>query len=176
MFWQPCWQRWLLPHSSTSEENKDLLIPSKFSASVVTFNLTTSTQVEEPVSSVWQTCLSKPHWTKRWSHCVCSPSHSMPVLSREKPLEHSQLKLPGVLTQEAREPHALFWALHSLLSAKRGETHECVFFCCFVKAVARNLYVVLIPVTPVDRRDISTTAFLSLPLFWRPVKKDATFF
>lgn len=40
--------------------------------------------------------------------CVCSPSHSMPVLSNEKPLEHSQLKLPGVLTQEAREPQALF--------------------------------------------------------------------
>lgn len=48
----------------------------------------------------------------------------MPVLSNEKPLEHSQLKLPGVLTQEAREPHALFWAAHSLLSAKRGETEN----------------------------------------------------
>lgn len=40
----------------------------------------------------------------------------MPELSREKPLEHSQLKLPGVLTQEAREPQPLLGAAHSLLS------------------------------------------------------------
>lgn len=40
----------------------------------------------------------------------------MPELSRENPLEHSQLKLPGVLTQEAREPQPLFGAAHSLLS------------------------------------------------------------
>lgn len=31
-------------------------------------------------------------------------------------MEHSQLKLPGVLTQEAREPHPLFGPAHSLLS------------------------------------------------------------
>lgn len=52
------------------------------------------------------------------------PSHSMPVLSKEKPLVHSQLKLPGELTQEAREPHTLLWALHSLLSAWRGEANH----------------------------------------------------
>lgn len=40
----------------------------------------------------------------------------MPEVSKEKPLEHSQLKLPGVLTQEAREPHPLFGPAHSLLS------------------------------------------------------------
>lgn len=51
----------------------------------------------------------------------CPPSHSIPVLSSEKPLLHSQLKLPGVLTQEALEPHALLWAEHSLLSAEREE-------------------------------------------------------
>lgn len=60
----------------------------------------------------------------------CSPSHSMPVLSKEKPFEHSQLKLPGVLTQEAREPHALFWAAHSLLSGtKQSFFVYCFFFC-----------------------------------------------
>lgn len=31
---------------------------------------------------------------------------------------HSQLKLPGVLTHEAREPQALLTAAHSLLSVK----------------------------------------------------------
>lgn len=40
----------------------------------------------------------------------------MPEVSKENPLEHSQLKLPGVLTQEAREPHPLFGPAHSLLS------------------------------------------------------------
>ncbi|KAG7261183.1 hypothetical protein CRUP_013415 [Coryphaenoides rupestris] len=51
------------------------------------------------------------------------PSHSTPAVSREKPLEHSQLKLPGVLTQAARDPHALLCAVHSLLSA--AYTDEC---------------------------------------------------
>lgn len=67
------------------------------------------------------------------SYHACSPSHSMPVLSKEKPLEHSQLKLPGVLTQEAREPHALFWPEHSLLSAKTFYLNEmCLFLCVLV--------------------------------------------
>lgn len=36
-------------------------------------------------------------------------------------MEHSQLKLPGVLTQEAREPQPLLGAAHSLLSGgERG--------------------------------------------------------
>ena len=128
MFWQPCWQRWLLPHSSTSEENNDLLIPNTFFQHRWCHSTWPQAhKVEEPFP-VWRTCFYKPRWTKCWSYCVCSPSHSMPVLSREKPFEHSQLKLPGVLTQEAREPHTLFWALHSLLSAKRGGTNKCVGF------------------------------------------------
>ncbi len=88
---------------------------------------TSTTQCAPSTTSITNTSAEpvpryKLYLTRCKGHRVRSPSHSMPVLSKEKPLEHSQLKLPGVLTQEAREPHPLFWAAHSLLSAKRRKT------------------------------------------------------
>lgn len=49
---------------------------------------------------------------------VNSPSQFSPVASRENPLWHSQLKLPGVFWQIPFAPQSEGWDPHSLLSSK----------------------------------------------------------
>lgn len=65
--------------------------------------------------------------TIKKSDCSQLPSQFNPVESRENPLWHSQVKLPGVFWQIPFDPHNDGWEPHSLLSSKHRRERRFVY-------------------------------------------------